>query len=35
MLEAKLNYHSLLLIGNDITEWLSHEEAITQHAAKM
>jgi len=34
MLEAKLNYRSLLRIGNDITEWLSYEEAIRQYAAK-
>jgi hypothetical protein len=33
MLEAKLNYRSGLRIGN-ITKWLSHEEAIKQHAAK-
>jgi len=30
MLEAKLNYRSLLRIGNDITEWLSHDEAVKQ-----
>jgi hypothetical protein len=34
MLEAKQNYRSVLLIGNDITEWLSYEEAIKPHAAK-
>jgi len=34
MLGTKLNYRSGLRIGNDITEWLSYEEAIKQYAAK-
>jgi hypothetical protein len=34
MLEAKLNYRSGLRIGNDITKWLSYEEAIKQDAAE-
>jgi hypothetical protein len=33
MLEAKLNYRSVLRIANDIAEWLSYEEAIKQYTA--
>jgi hypothetical protein len=34
MLEGRLNYPSVLCIGNDITKFLSYEEAIKYYAIK-
>jgi len=34
MLEERLNYLSILFIGNDVIKLLSYEEAIKEYAAK-